>query len=316
MPLITWQKLAWPTSASSNQAFNAKSKKAPSGAFLLTIFRPYCILITLQSINNYMKHFIYKTTHTNGKYYVGRHSTENMDDGYVGSGKWPRSIKDKTSLTREILEYTDSIEELKLLEGKYLAEHWGKPNCMNMSADPVGFDTVNNPMKRADIAAKISGENHWLKKNPDRAIAISDRQKELVAQGTHNLCKENNPNKDGAIGRRTAELGHNIFQTNNPSTRRSEQGIHHWQNGNSPNFEGKLNKKLVEEGTHNFLGPDLNNKRIEEGTHNFTGADSNLKRLAEGRHPSQQKKTCSHCGKIASVGMFTRWHGENCKTAK
>lgn len=263
-----------------------------------------------------MKHFIYKTTHTNGKYYVGRHSTDNVDDGYLGSGKWPRSIKDKKSLTREILEYTDSIESLKILESRYLSEHWGKPGCMNMSSDPVGFDTDNNPMKRADVAAKISGENHWLKKNPDRSIAISDRQKQLVAQGTHNLCKENNPNKDGAVSRRTAELGHNVFQTNNPNKWRSEQGIHHWQNGNSPNYQGKLNKKLIEEGTHNFLGPELNNKRIEEGTHNFTGADSNLKRLAEGRHPSQQKKTCEHCGKTASVGMFTRWHGANCSKSK
>ena len=56
----------------------------------------------------YMKHFIYKTTHVNGKYYIGRHSTENINDGYIGSGKWPISIKDKSSLTREIIEFVDN----------------------------------------------------------------------------------------------------------------------------------------------------------------------------------------------------------------
>jgi len=261
-----------------------------------------------------MKHFIYKTTHKNGKYYIGRHSTDNIDDGYMGSGKWPRSIKDKSTLSREILAYADNIEDLKLLEGKYLAEHYGKPNCMNGTADPVGFDTDNNPMKRPEVVEKLSGDNHWTHTNPEKRQIIIDLQKEKYSKGKHNWSNDH-PNKDGAISRRTAELGRNIFQTNNPSIWRSEQGIHHWQNGNAPNANGALNKKLVAEGRHNFQGPDLNNRRIAAGTHNFVGADSNLKRLAEGRHPSQMKKTCEHCGKESSVGMYTRWHGNNCKLA-
>ena len=101
--------------------------------------------------------------------------------------------------------------------------------------------------------------------------------------------------------------------TNNPSTRRAKEGKHHWQNGNSPNAEGKLNKKLVEAGTHNFLGPEHNRRMIAEGKNPWVGSASNLKRLAEGTHPSQQKKTCEHCGKTSSVGMYARWHGDNCK---
>jgi hypothetical protein len=57
----------------------------------------------------------------------------------------------------------------------------------------------------------------------------------------------------------------------------------------------------------------MNKKRVEAGTHNFVGSEANLARLAAGTHPSQQKKTCEHCGKTSSVGMYKRWHGDNCK---
>ena len=269
-------------------------------------------------INNCMKHFIYKTIHTNGKYYIGRHSTENLDDGYIGSGKWPLSIKDKSTLTREILEFVDDFETLKQREGEYLTEHYGKPNCMNQNIDPVGFSTgKNNPMLNPEVVAKIAGDNHWSKQNPEKF-------RERLAGDNHWMSKnperkedfiKNNPNLDGRNAKLAYANGKHNSITNNPSTVNAEKGTHHWQNGNSPNYQGKLNKKLIEEGKHNFLGPDLNNKRVKERTHNFLGSDANLKRLAEGRHPSQQKITCQHCKKTVSVGMYKRWHDSKCKKA-
>ena len=286
-------------------------RKAPKGAFLLNLF----FNNAADYINKHMKHFIYKTIHKNGKYYIGRHSTDNIDDGYIGSGKWPLSIKDKTSLKREILEYAESFAEIKELERKYLAENFGKPNCMNRTPDPIGFDTDNNPMKNPNVADKIKGDNHWTKQDgSDISIEIlRKKQNKLVAEGKHFFQQDNHPNKDGSCVKKALERKTHINYTNNPSIWRSEQGIHHWQNGNAPNAGGKLNKKLIEEGRHNFLGPDLNNKRIAEGTHNFLGGDSNQRRLAAGTHPSQMKKTCEHCGKTSSVSMYARWHGENCK---
>jgi hypothetical protein len=261
-----------------------------------------------------MKHFIYKTTHTNGKYYIGRHSTDNIDDGYIGSGRWPRSIKDKSSLTREILEYTDSEESLIALEQQYLTEHFGKPDCMNMSNTSTGAPVGDaNPMKNPETVDKFKGENHWTTRYPESVEILRKKQNDLVSQGKHVFQGDSNPNIDGRNAKAAMTNGNHISIKDNPSICRSREGVHHWQHGKSPNYDGKLNKKLIAEGRHNFLGPELNQKRIAEGTHNFLGSDSNQRRLAAGTHPSQQKQVCEHCGKTASISMYTRWHGENCK---
>lgn len=262
-----------------------------------------------------MKHFIYKTTHKNGKYYIGRHSTTNIDDGYLGSGKWIRQIKQKKNLNREILEYAESFNHLINLENKYLSEHFGKTNCMNLSNNSTGAPIgISNPMKREEVKNKFRGTNHWTSKNPEALNKLKgdnhwmsrnpERKKDFI---------ENNPNKDGRNAKLAYQRGTHNTLTKNPSTMNAKNGTHHWQNGNSPNYQGKLNKKLVEEGKHNFLGPETNKKRVDEGTHNFVGSASNLKMLAEGKHPSQRKLTCPHCNKTVSSGMYTRWHGDNCK---
>lgn len=264
-----------------------------------------------------MKHFIYKTIHKNGKYYIGRHSTINEDDGYLGSGRWVSQIKDRSSLSREILEYANTIEDLILLEEKYLNEHYDNPECMNMSNKGSGWATgYANPMNDPDVKEKMSGKNHWLSKNPERKEEIRQQQIRLVETGNHIFIGDTNPNKDGRNAKLAYERGTHVWLANNPSTVAANNGTHHWQDGKSPNFQGKLNKKLIEEGRHNWLGPDANNVRIENGTHNFLGSESNLKRLAEGTHPSQMKKTCEHCDKTVSVGMYKRWHGDKCKKEK
>lgn len=49
-----------------------------------------------------MKHFIYQTTNLiDGKWYRGKHSTKNVDDGYLGSGKLLTAYKFKWRYTND-----------------------------------------------------------------------------------------------------------------------------------------------------------------------------------------------------------------------
>lgn len=259
-----------------------------------------------------MYHFIYKTVHTNGKYYVGRHSTDNLDDGYIGSGRWPRSLKNRNNVNREILEWADDVEQLIELERRYLSEHYGKPGCMNMTPDPIGWNSEHNPMKRAEIVEKFRGDNHWTRKNPEKVVRGENHWLSHDSEAREKFL-ENHPNKDGRNAKLAMERGTHINLTNNTSTVRAKEGTHWWQNGKSPNHNGKLNSERVADGSHNWLGPEANRKRVESGTHNFLGSASNQKMLELGIHPSQIKIQCVHCNKISSKSMHVRWHGDKCK---
>mgnify|MGYP000965306345 CR=1 FL=1 len=64
--------------------------------------------------------YIYKITNTkNRNYYIGMHSTHNLDDGYMGGGKRiTNSVRKhgKDAHTKEILEYFDDRESLRQKE--------------------------------------------------------------------------------------------------------------------------------------------------------------------------------------------------------
>lgn len=94
-----------------------------------------------------MFHFIYKTYSSSGLYYYGRHTTKNINDGYFGSGKWIRSIKDKSTLKRDIILFCENQEELFKKEEEYISMHINDPKCMNFNENSVGFSSVNNPNK-------------------------------------------------------------------------------------------------------------------------------------------------------------------------
>ena len=82
---------------------------------------------------------IYKTTHVEtDQFYVGRHQTTNLDDGYQGSGNWVRSFDDTSVLQTEIVEYCEDAEHLKEREQHYIDLWFDDELCMNVSRASEG----------------------------------------------------------------------------------------------------------------------------------------------------------------------------------
>ena len=88
--------------------------------------------------------YLYKITNKiNQKYYLGVHSTNNMDDGYMGSGKYIKRSIEKHGLenhVKEVLNYFEDRGELMEAEKRIVSIELIKSDtlCMNMKVGGEG----------------------------------------------------------------------------------------------------------------------------------------------------------------------------------
>ena len=95
-----------------------------------------------------------------GRYYIGMHSTSNLNDGYMGSGKRLRYSLRKNGIEnhkKEILEFFDSRELLIEAEKQAItADMITDDNCMNlMGGGEGGFISEEQQRHRSQCANKV-----------------------------------------------------------------------------------------------------------------------------------------------------------------
>lgn len=127
-------------------------------------------------------HFIYKTTNLlSGRYYIGMHSTDDLNDSYVGSGKRLKASIRKHGIENhkfEILEFFNSRKELALKESELVTmKEVINKECMNLKVGglggfpPTAKQRFLEKMKNADFK-KMFGQK------------ASQRNKEQYRNGT------------------------------------------------------------------------------------------------------------------------------------
>jgi hypothetical protein len=134
-------------------------------------------------------HFIYKTTNLiKGEFYIGMHSTNNLNDDYLGSGKrLKRSINKygKENFKLEVLEYYSDRSSLALRENELVNDSLLlDPKCINLRVGGTGgfsheqqiinskkgnkrfIELMNNDEWRNNQCKKQSiGQKEFLSKN-------------------------------------------------------------------------------------------------------------------------------------------------------
>lgn len=109
-------------------------------------------------------HYLYKTTClVTGRWYIGMHSTNNLNDGYMGSGKRLRRSIRKHGIenhTKEILEFFENRDLLLEGEKKTITEDMVLDNnCMNlMGGGKGGYVSEEHYQKTSKIGGKIHSD--------------------------------------------------------------------------------------------------------------------------------------------------------------
>jgi hypothetical protein len=139
-------------------------------------------------------HYSYITTNIiNGKKYVGDHSTNNIDDGYLGSGLYlKRAIKKygKENFNKKIISFFnckgDAFNEQKKLIIKYNSL---RPNGYNIS--PTGGHNVKNCFSKETIEKLRIGSSKPKSEEHKEKIRLGVKKHiELYGQSTAMLGKK------------------------------------------------------------------------------------------------------------------------------
>lgn len=124
--------------------------------------------------------YTYKITRFDGMYYLGMHSTNNLEDGYFGSGiKIGHSIKkygkDKHSI--EYLGFYPTLKELKAAEKLLVTrEILLDQLCMNlMEGGEGGYNLASTTKEARAKALATARKNNSFGKNKGRKLSLEGR---------------------------------------------------------------------------------------------------------------------------------------------
>lgn len=142
-----------------------------------------------------MLYTVYKITNKiDGKFYIGKHQTRDLNDGYMGSGKYLKSAIKKHGLenfSKEILHVFDSEKEMNEKEKELVVLSEEAYNLCD--GGQGGFGYINRNILTTDDYRRrgLAGRKKWKEKyNPDNG-EVYKKYCDQVSQRMHDLYANN-----------------------------------------------------------------------------------------------------------------------------
>lgn len=220
------------------------------------------------------------TNKINGKKYIGKHETTNLEDKYLGSGlRLINAINKygKENFEKQILFIFDNEEEMNNKEKELITEdivmsnmyynisYGGYGGITVLKSDHPLYDQTRNKIKqtqknKSEFLSLTAKENHKLKKIGMYGKTQSDKQKKAVS--------------DSAKTRIRSEEERNKIRESYFNT-------------------------ISQPG---YIHPHKGKPRSEE-----------VKQAIREKKKNEPKKQCIYCGIITNPGNIARHHNERCK---
>ncbi len=248
-----------------------------------------------------MFHIVYKTTNeVNNKVYIGKHSTTNIDDGYLGSGVALKNAVNKygkENFNRRVLKTFDCELAAYDYESKILTEAFIKSaNTYNMTSKRHGSYSGGKrsaeTRKRMSIAQQgHSATRKGQKNSPEHRRKISETLRKT------DLSKSDDQLRAHAdkVSKTASEKRDRVISENQDIIKRL--------------FETKMNvSDMMKETGLSRAVIILILKSLDL-----------YKPYSKGNRVSKTKKrkrptaTCPHCGKTGGDAQMKQWHFDKCK---
>ena len=208
--------------------------------------------------------YIYLITNKiNSKIYIGKHSTNNLDDGYMGSGKLISKAIQKYGIenfTKEYLAFCDSEDTLNYLEKFYIKKYNAMEVGYNLTDGGEGicgynFSDESKQKIRCAHKGKHLTEEHKQKlseKGKGRVVGIETRKKlsrklkgrVFSEEHKHKISiSKQNPSEETRKKLRDAMIGNTNMKGKHHSKESKEKMSQHmkgrkaWNKGGTPKYK-------------------------------------------------------------------------------
>lgn len=154
--------------------------------------------------------YIYLITNKlNDKVYIGKHSTDNLDDGYMGSGKIIKRAINKYGIenfTKEYLAFCDTESTLNYLERFYIKKYKSTEVGYNITGGGEGCLGLIHSKETRKKLSDIARKNNIGEKNPfwHKHHSMKSRQK-MSKTLKENYVKEKHPNYNKHLPKSTKD---------------------------------------------------------------------------------------------------------------
>lgn len=137
--------------------------------------------------------YVYKITNNiNGKIYVGKHSTDNLNDSYMGSGKLIKLAYNKYGIenfTKQILAFADTEEKLNWFERFYIKKYHCRDKSIGYNLTDGGegvlglhIEAWNKGVPMTEEARKKNSEAHKGKQTWNKGVPCTEEVKLKISK--------------------------------------------------------------------------------------------------------------------------------------